>query len=229
MSKYLDLFPKIQYQINQNATSVNNYQTATDLMFRLGVINSYRSNLFQYDTYIVKDGETPEILADKIYGDPEAHWLILLANNVVDPQYDWILNYRDFINYIISKYGSVATAKTQVHHYEKIRQTVDQSTGKLSETIVEISADEYTNGGLPTEPGSPIFSGAVGRYSVDVYDFYKRAIYAYDWEVERNEKKRNINIIRAEYWPIIRQEFNNMVSNAAGKNVKIPGIRSLRR
>ena len=229
MSKYLDLFPKVQYQINQSSTTVNNYQTVTDLMFRIGIIKSYRSNLFQYDTYVVKDGETPEILADKIYGDVEAHWLILLANDVVDPQYDWLLSYRNFSNYIVTKYGSLATAKTQVHHYEKVRQTVDLSTGKVSETIVEISADEYTNGGLPTSPGSPIFSGTVGKFTTEIYDFYKRVVYAYDWEVERNEKKRNINIIRPVYWPYIKQEFNDMVSNATGNNVKKPGIRSLRR
>lgn len=198
-------------------------------MFRIGLIKTFKSNLFQYFTYSLQDGETPEILADKIYGDVEAHWLVMLANDVVDPQYDWLLNYRDFTNYIISKYGSVATAKTQVHHYEKVRQTVDITTEKLTETIVEITADEYNNGGLPTEPGSPIFTGTVGKYKADVYDFYKRAVYCYDWEMEQNEKKRDINLIRPEYWPAIKLEFDAMVNNAKGNTVKKPGIRTLRR
>lgn len=229
MTKYLDLFPKIPYQIDQNSSTVNNYQFVTDLMFRIGVIKSYTSNLFLYDTYILKDGDTPEILADKVYGDPQAHWIILLANNVVDPQYDWLLNYRDFNNYIISKYGSIATAKTQVHHYEKVRRTVDLTTGAISEKIIEITAEEYADPNLQTDLGSPIFAGLVGKYETNVYDFYKRTIYAYDWEVEQNEKKRNINIIKRDYYAVIKRQFEDLVSNAAGNRVRRPGIRSLRR
>lgn len=229
MSKFFDLFPRVRYQIDQSSITVNNYRTVTDIMFRIGLVKSYKSNLFQYFTYSVKDGETPEILADKIYGDVEAHWLIMLANNVVDPQYDWILNSRDFGNYIISKYGSLANAKTQIHHYEKVRQSVDLTTEKLTETIVEISATEYADPTLPTAPGSPIFASTIGKYKADVWDYYKRIVYAYDWEVEQNEKKRNINLIRPEYWPAIKLEFDTMVNNAKGNTVKKPGIRTLRR
>lgn len=228
MSKFFDLFPKVSYQIDQNNTTVNNYKAVTSIMFRLGLIKSAKSNLFQYFTYSVKDGETPEIIAEKVYGEPEAHWLVMLANDVVDPQYDWVLNYRDFGNYIISKYGSLANAKTQVHHYEKVRQTVDLTTNTTSETVVEISATEYADPTLPTEPGSPIFAGTVGKYKTDVYDFYKRAVYCYDWEVEQNEKKRDINLVRPEYWPFIRTELSNLV-NLGQNTVKRPGIRSLRR
>lgn len=229
MSKFFDLFPRVRYQIDQSSITVNNYRTVTDIMFRIGLVKSYKSNLFQYFTYSVKDGETPEILADKIYGDVEAHWLIMLANNVVDPQYDWILNSRDFGNYIISKYGSISNAKTQIHHYEKIRQSVDLTTEKLTETVVEISATEYADPTLPTEPGSPIFASTVGKYKANVWDYYKRIVYAYDWEVEQNENKRNINLIRPEYWPAIKLEFDAMVNNAKGNTVKKPGIRTLRR
>lgn len=229
MSKFFDQFPRVSYQIDKSDVAVNNYRSVTNIMFRIGLIKAYKSNLFQYDTYIVKDGETPEILAENLYGDPEAHWLIMLANDVVDPQYDWVLNYRDFGKYIVDKYGSLATAKTQVHHYEKVRQTVDLTTETVSQTIIEITADEYNNGGLPTEPGSPIFASTVGKYKTDVYDFYKRVIYCYDWEVEQNEKKRNINVIRPEYWPYIKAEFESMAANATGRTQKKSGIRSLRR
>ena len=41
----------------------------------------------------IDDGETPEVVAEKIYGDAGAAWVVLLANSIIDPQFEWPLNY----------------------------------------------------------------------------------------------------------------------------------------
>jgi hypothetical protein len=33
-----------------------------------------------YEEYSIEDGDTPEIIAHKIYGNVSLHWLIMLAN-----------------------------------------------------------------------------------------------------------------------------------------------------
>lgn len=87
MSKYFSLFPKIQYDIAGNKYS--NFQNITNIFFRVRIIKDVLSNLSAYYYHIIRDGDTPEILAEKVYGDAEAHWIILLSNDIVDPQYDW--------------------------------------------------------------------------------------------------------------------------------------------
>lgn len=73
------------------------------------------SNITTYDYYDIKDGETPEILAEKIYGSPQYHWVIMLANNRIDYVSDWPLTYVALQQYIQEKYGSQADA---TKHYE---------------------------------------------------------------------------------------------------------------
>ena len=45
-----------------------------------------------FDKYDVKEGEKPEDVAFKWFGDPELHWVILMTNNVTDRYYDWPMN-----------------------------------------------------------------------------------------------------------------------------------------
>ena len=68
------------------------------LMVRLRMSQTYleelqldqklKSTVSLFDTYDVKNGETPEIIADKLYDDPKLHWIIMLINNVTDRYHD---------------------------------------------------------------------------------------------------------------------------------------------
>ena len=37
----------------------------------------------------MQDSDTPEIIADKYYGNVEYHWVVLLFNNIIDPQFEY--------------------------------------------------------------------------------------------------------------------------------------------
>lgn len=121
-----------------------------------------------YD-YVIKDGERPDIIANAYYGDSNFVWLIFLANNIVDPYYDWPLTQEQFKDFIIDKYGSVETAKSTIKHYKhKTKGTlITKETYDLNATMLKIVASDYE--------------------SVDVYKF----------EDEANEAKRSIKLIDA--------------------------------
>ena len=72
------------------------------------------------------DGETPEILASKLYNDPELHWIILLLNDITDRYHQWPQNTNQFIAYINDKYSNVDAT----HHYE-ISQVSGDTTIKI--------------------------------------------------------------------------------------------------
>lgn len=57
--------------------------------------------------YIVEEGETPMQLAQDFYGNPELYWVLLNLNDVVNPWFDWPMDYNTLIRYTISKYGLV--------------------------------------------------------------------------------------------------------------------------
>lgn len=141
MSKFFDKFPKIFYNINRDS-EISNFQNVTNITFRIGIIREILDNISAYYEYTIREGDTPEILAEKIYGDPEAHWIILYANDIYDPHTDWPMPPRAFFKFLANKYRTKAaghlgisantitdqqvvswtqdtTSANSVHHYEK--------------------------------------------------------------------------------------------------------------
>lgn len=217
MAKYLDLFPKIAYDPTKTLYSTN-FNTVTNILFRIGMVKEYVNNTSAYYEYVIQDGEKPEILAERFYGSPEAHWVIILANDIVDPQYDWPLNYDEFNNYVVGKYGSVASAKTTIHHYEKIVTREEPTTGSFftykyvidfnrqSDYPPSVPYDTYLS--LPDEQTFQTYS--VGGKTI-VESISRNAVTNYDYEVDQNEAKREIRIIKSEYYRQLVREFEDLV------------------
>lgn len=218
MALFLDLFPKVNYDINRWKPRFSTFDTVTDLTFRLGFIRDVLSGIDNYYMYTITDGDTPEILADKVYGTPEAHWIILYANNIVDPQYDWPLDYRSFNNYIVSKYGSIENAKTNIHHYEKIITKTNSTYNVTTVDVIEINKENLANS-APSQTFD--YYDGMSEFEQNVYDvgnssiteeITRRAVSFYDYEDELNESKRQIKIIRSEYYQQLTREFRNLTN-----------------
>ena len=114
---YFGQFPKMVYDIKGD----NNYKVVPNIFRRIKVKNKMRDTVPLLDKYAVQDGETPESLAYKVYGNASYHWIILLLNNIQNRYYDWPLSNIAFNAYINEKYDDI----NGIHHYEKI-----QSSGK---------------------------------------------------------------------------------------------------
>lgn len=166
MSRFFDKFPLTLYTLDKQLS--NEYDTVTNILFRIGLIKEVMdTNINAYYYYAIQDTDRPEIIAEKVYGDPEAHWIILYANNIYDPYYDWPMDDRTFQKYIIDKYGSVEWAKTNTHHYEKVItrenpaaqvtvvETYDINEKKLTNDILTVIDLEYSyNIGEPAYVGT---------------------------------------------------------------------------
>ena len=103
-----------------------NYKIVTHLLKRVAVRSKVKTSTAVYDTYDVKEGESPEIIAHKLYGDPELHWVILLLNDITDRYHQWPQNQNQFLAYLKDKYSNVDAT----HHYE-ISQTSGDTTIKI--------------------------------------------------------------------------------------------------
>lgn len=118
-NSYFDKLPKIQYDINRSLIAPK-YVTSTNIFFRIRYIQEVLNNINSYFVAEVEDNETPEIIAEKAYGDAGAAWMITIANQIIDPQWEWPLSYNEFQKYIVNKYGSQENALTTYHHYEML-------------------------------------------------------------------------------------------------------------
>ena len=230
MAQYFDKFPTTPYNINYNSDKTNSFDMPVNIMVRVGVLINTLDQVFHYYDYSIKEGETPEILADKFYGDSEAHWLILLTNNIVDPQYGWVLHYDAFNKYITDKYSSIATAKTTIHHWELVRKIQDLATELTTYNRSEITQREYdqlVSDGTPVVEQFGYTAKTIGSNVVRIFPEYVTTIDSYDWEVEQNEARRDIKLIKREYYGQIKNEFDKIMMDARPSRKKA-GIRSLR-
>lgn len=101
---YFQYFPKALYSTNKEGLNLKVIPNITAKITFLQSVIENESTYFKYD---IKGGETPEQIAYRVYGDPEKHWIILLANQLIDPQFDWALGPNDFDKHIRQKYASL--------------------------------------------------------------------------------------------------------------------------
>ena len=82
------------------------------------------ANISLYDTYDMKDGETPEIIAEKFYGNAQYHWIVMLVNERFDYINDFPLPEPQLVRVISDKYPD---NEFGIHHYEDVNGFVVNS------------------------------------------------------------------------------------------------------
>ena len=110
-----------------------------DILRRVKLRALIKSGGMLFDKYDVKEGEKPEDVAFKWFGDPELHWVILMTNNVTDRYYDWPMNQAQFAEYLNDKYSN----PDAIHHYEVTKdsgRTTSQGPSDYSHKV-EVNSD----------------------------------------------------------------------------------------
>ena len=216
MAKYFNNFPKLDYDLE----SINKFDFVTNIVSRFGIDDKLKENAAIYYKYSIEDGETPEILAAKYYDSPEKHWIILAMNDIVDPQFDWPLTYSQFNEYIDVKYSAnnyADTANTGVpglsyaqnlnneqSYYKVVTKTVGST---ITIDKFKVDANTYANNTLMglTEVGGDTYTFSDDT-AVNIKVTKETQTY-YDYEMEINDNKRNIKMLRPEYVNALENEL----------------------
>ena len=180
---YFSKFPKIPYDIKGD----KNQKLVSDILRRVKLRAKVAdvSNLF--DKYDVPEGDTPETIALKHFGSTDYHWVILMTNDITDRYYGWPLDFSQFEKFIYDKY----TNPDGIHHYEKIQDVRVEATGTadpIPERTVEIDYTTYRT----------------------IEEDFRKIVYVYEYEQEKNEAKRSINLISPTYITSIMEQFRGM-------------------
>jgi hypothetical protein len=136
---YFAQFPTIPY----DSTGTGKFKDVKNLLRRVSMRAKVKTNTLLYDTYDVKNGETPESIAFKLYGDAELHWVIMLVNDITDRYHDWPLTEAQFLSFVKDKYTNI----NGTHHYE-ISQSSGDTTVKINvgtDNTLYPSSTEITN------------------------------------------------------------------------------------
>jgi len=234
---YFSKFPKALYSfdyVNQSPKII------TNLLARVRMKMNIVDNAVVFYKYQLEDGDTPEIVASKVYGDPEYHWVIILVNNLSDPIFDFPLDTNSLENMIIKKYeySSIANAYSEIHHWLKQTQKTlvevnGPTTVNTENNIISLQQYSYLSNSLTTVNTSstitlPVIDGAFNASNtiyfrannsdntstvvatLQVKDSFK-PVYVYDYEFIENEKKREIKILKREYIQPLIAELDKLL------------------
>ena len=113
---YFEKFPLYQYDLQDNQEQV----LITDILRRVNLRANVAANTQVFDFYSVKDGEQPDIVADKYYGDPELHWIIVTVNNITS-RYDWPLDQVALSAFVRDKYDDPNGIQQKNYRYQVIQ------------------------------------------------------------------------------------------------------------
>jgi hypothetical protein len=158
------------------------FKGITDIFLRVAPKTPIKNTEFLETTYI-ENGETPELLAYKMYGREDYHWVLLLVNNIVDVREEWPRKDRDLYSYCVEKYGENNIYQA-VHHYR--------------------TTDMLATQGVP--------QGIIVDYnSAKVLSGEHEPVSNWDYEVELNEQKRQIKYIPRELIGKFVAEFQRLI------------------
>lgn len=208
MANYFRYFPQTYYNLEDSKNSVD---VVTNIMSKFSFEPEFKNNSVIYYEYVVTDGETPEMLAHKIYGSSEKHWIILSLNDIVNPLTDWPTEQRSLIKLIDKKYESFANtangftglqwAEQNIQSYFKTEKQTDLSSNESTSKTIVIDSNTYANV-TPSSSNYTLQNGNIIRIEVS-----KGTKTYYEYEVEQNDEKRTIKILKPEFVPAVEEEF----------------------
>ena len=183
---YFASFPKIYY----DSKGKGNPKIVTNLLKRVAVRSKVKDNTMLYDTYDVKNGESPESIADKLYDDPELHWVVLMVNDITDRYHEWPLKEQQFNTYVNEKYDN----PDGVHHYE-----VSQESGDTSIKVEVYDPDLLTDVGALSD--SDAYSSAT-------------TITNREYEESQQDEKRKIRLLDPRYVSQFVDEYQRLIKES---------------
>jgi hypothetical protein len=215
---YFDTFPLVVASDYKN-----NAILLTNLMSRVEIIPSLLRNPLLFYSYDLKESDRPDILANKYYDDSNKYWMILYANEIIDPLYDWPLDSHQFNAYLKNKYSEAAGGvefvlayiTNTVKEYRKIITTYDSTSLETTTKTIIVDLTTYNsittgsttqtfftiNNGISTSTGASI-TRTISKTPVSIYDY----------EIELNEAKQNIKLINASYSNQLEKDLKTLMA-----------------
>lgn len=84
-------------------TQFDGYELA-DITRKFKLDDVTQDTAVDYMTYTVKEGETPEDIAFYYYDSVDLTWLVLMANDIIDPYTQWPKSENNLERFIVAKY-----------------------------------------------------------------------------------------------------------------------------
>lgn len=208
--KYFKYLPTLPYDTFDGSSQ---YKVVTNIFKRVRATLEARTDKTVYYNYRVPDGFKPEHVAYKYYDDAKYHWIVLLMNEIRDPQWCWPLDSFSFERFIVNKYGSSENASSQILHYitNELKAKATDDTYDKDDVVLKagiIVHDTFTYSYKGSTDGG--LGGTTHTYGSPEA---RKAVTALTYEIEQNDLRSDIVLLRRELLQEFVNDFEQLVVN----------------
>lgn len=205
MTSYFRQLPKFDYVSRLPDAKISDYIQVKNFFKRGKLRDDIFQDLSFFEKYKIIGDERPDNVAYKVYNDSTLDWVVLLSNNIVNIQSEWPMTQNSFDEYLLTKYNNYDTIYNGIHHYETTEVLNSQSVRivpaglEVSETFSVSYYDYYIDTQVDT-----------GNISVPITN--------YDYEINIENNKRNIYILKPRYLTIVLNDMQNIMEYEKGSS-----------
>jgi hypothetical protein len=199
---YFKYLPSIEYiSPLESRSSINTFIEAKNLFRRIKLSDNAFSSPYVFNKYIIQEGDRPDTVAYKYYGDSSLDWLVIFGAAIINQRTDWPLTSDELYEFASKKYGNDLTA---IREY-RTRQVKD-SDGRIILPAGYVVNQDFTipNPDNPTSTLNPV-----------------QGITNWEYETEQNEKKKEINLVKPSFVPSIRREVETVMKYKPGTSLYV--------
>lgn len=181
---YFSELPNLQYQSPfSDRLSDSSYVFAKNIFRRMKVRDDLQNVFTVFNKYQIADGTRPDNVAEELYGESEYDYVVLLTANITNIRDQWPITNKELYDYVVQKYGLENI--NDVHHF--VTKEIKDSDGKLILPADKVVDSNFT---VSYFDSTPITTSAAETV---------RGITNYEYEVDENEKKRTIYVLKPTY------------------------------
>ena len=181
---YFSELPNLQYQSPfSDRLSDSSYVFAKNIFRRMKVRDDLQNVFTVFNKYQIADGTRPDNVAEELYGESEYDYVVLLTANITNVRDQWPITNKELYDYVVQKYGLENV--NNVHHY--VTKEIKDSDGKLILPAGKVVGSNFT---VSYFDSTPITTSATETVT---------GITNYEYEIDENENKRTIYILKPTY------------------------------
>lgn len=178
---YFRELPELQYQsFLKDRLSTEDYIVVKNFFRRIKLRDDLQSIFTLFNKYVILDGERPDTLAEKFFGDSSLDWVVLISAGIINVYDEWPLSDHDLYNFVVDKYG--VENVSGIHHYET-ELVVDSSNRLILKSGLIVDADF-------TIPDPDDYSLTLNPVN---------GITNLEYETLKNDKKREIYVLKSNF------------------------------
>lgn len=230
--KYFSRFPTIVTRTSNKAVIIE------DFLRRVAITEKFRQNVVTLEDYFILDGETPELVSNRLYGTPSYHWTIFLVNDITNPReewpvpdnkvvdvvyqkYDFIINVPDGAEYTIN---DIVTSDTEgefivtgvTDNVVRLRsqkgKTILTTSSELTNITTDVTDLTLTSVTDPEEDIHHYYDTDIELIVDEGYSPTTIPVTNYEYEAEENDIKRTIKVLSPSFIPFFVKNFDDEIS-----------------